>query len=310
MGRRLGGVFREAATLAEKYGDDRVFNMPIQEAYIIGSTAGMSAVGVRPFVEIQFCDYIWPGINQLVTELSKSCYLTMGKFPVSSVIRVPVGAYGGGGPYHSGSHESALLTVKGIKIVYPSNAADMKGLIKAAYYDPNPVVMLEHKGLYWSKVPGTEAAKTIEPDKDYIIPLGKGRIALEADKKEMDSGNSLVIITYGMGVHWGLNAAKQYPGSIEIVDLRTLYPMDEELVMERVKAHGKCLVLCEEQLHNSFAESVAGRISQQCFQWLDAPVFTMGAANMPAVPMNIILEKEMLPNKDKVAEKIGEILAV
>jgi len=309
VGRRLGGVFREAATLAEKYGDDRVFNMPIQEAYIIGSTAGMSAVGIKPFVEIQFCDYIWPGINQLVTELSKSCYLTMGKFPVSSVIRVPIGAYGGGGPYHSGSHESALLTVKGIKVVYPSNAADMKGLIKAAYHDPNPVVMLEHKGLYWSKVPGTEAAKTIEPDKDYIIPLGKGRIALEADNKEIERGNSLVIITYGMGVHWSLNAAKQYAGQVEILDLRTLYPMDEALVMERVKKHGKCLVLCEEQLLNSFAESVAGRISQQCFQWLDAPVYTMGAANMPAVPMNIILEKEMLPNKDKVAEKIEAILA-
>ncbi len=308
VGRRLGGVFREAATLAEKYGDDRVFNMPIQEAYIIGSTAGMSAVGVKPIVEVQFGDYIWPGFNQLVTELSKSCYLTRGKFPIQSVIRVPVGAYGGGGPYHSGTHESALLTVKGIKVVYPSNAADMKGLMKAAFYDPNPVVMLEHKGLYWSKVPGTEAAKTIEPDADYIIPLGKGRIALEADESQVKAGNSLVIITYGMGVHWALNAAKEHKGSVEIVDLRTLYPMDEELVMERVKAHGKCLVLCEEQLLNSFAESVAGRISQQCFQYLDAPVFTMGAANLPAVPLNVGLEKEMLPNKDKVSAKIAEIL--
>jgi len=308
VGRRLGGVFREAATLAEKYGDDRVFNMPIQEAYIIGSTAGMSAVGIKPFVEVQFCDYIWPGINQLVTELSKSCYLTMGKFPVSSVIRVPIGAYGGGGPYHSGCHESALLTVKGIKIVYPSNAADMKGLMKAAYHDPNPVVMLEHKGLYWSKVPGTEAAKTIEPDKDYIIPLGKGRIALEAGEQQIKTGKSAVVITYGMGVHWALNAAKNLDGQIEIVDLRTLYPMDEELVMERVKAHGKCMVLAEEQLMNSFAESVAGRISNQCFQYLDAPVFTMGAANMPAVPLNIGLEKEMLPNKDKVEAKLRELL--
>ena len=309
VGRRLGGVFREAATLAEKYGDDRVFNMPIQEAYIIGSTVGMSAVGIKSFVEVQFCDYIWPGINQLVTELSKSCYLTMGKFPVSSVIRVPIGAYGGGGPYHSGSHESALLTIKGIKVVFPSNAADMKGLIKAAHLDPNPVVMLEHKGLYWSKVPGTEAAKTIEPDKDYIIPLGKGRIAQDADAKEMGAGKSLVIITYGMGVHWSLNASKEFPGQVEIVDLRTLYPMDEELVMERVKAHGKCIVLCEEQILNSFAESVAGRISQQCFQFLDAPVFTMGAANMPAVPMNMGLEKEMLPGKDKVVALITEALA-
>jgi 2-oxoisovalerate dehydrogenase E1 component len=309
VGRRLGGVFREAATLAEKYGDDRVFNMPIQEAYIIGSTAGMSAVGIKPFVEVQFCDYIWPGINQLVTELSKSCYLTMGKFPVSSVIRVPIGAYGGGGPYHSGCHESALLTVKGIKIVYPSNAADMKGLMKAAFLDPNPVVMLEHKGLYWSKVPGTEAAKTIEPDKDYIIPLGKGRIALEATEEQIDKGNSAVVITYGMGVHWALNAAKNLQGQVEIVDLRTLYPMDEELVMERVKKHSKCLVLAEEQIMNSFAESVAGRISLQCFKYLDAPVMSMGAANMPAVPLNIGLEKEMLPNKDKVEAKLRELLA-
>ncbi len=309
VGRRLGGVFREAATLAEKFGDDRVFNMPIQEAYIIGSTAGMSAVGVKPFVEVQFCDYMWSGINQLVVELSKSCYLTMGKFPVSSVIRIPVGAYGGGGPYHSGSHESALLTVKGIKIVYPSNAADMKGLLKAAYMDPNPVVMLEHKGLYWSKVPGTEAAKTVEPDKDYIIPLGKGRIALEASAENMENGNSALVITYGMGVHWALNASKELDGTIEILDLRTLYPMDEELVMERVKAHGKCLVLCEEQLKNSFVESVAGRISQQCFQFLDAPVFTMGAENMPAVPMNVLLEKEMLPSKDKVVTALRKLLS-
>jgi 2-oxoisovalerate dehydrogenase E1 component len=309
VGRRLGGVFREAATLAEKYGDDRVFNMPIQEAYIIGSTVGMSAVGVKPFVEVQFCDYIWPGINQLVTELSKSCFLTMGKFPVHSVIRVPIGAYGGGGPYHSGCHESALLTVKGIKIVYPSNAADMKGLMKAAYYDPNPVVMLEHKGLYWSKVPGTEAAKTIEPDKDYIIPLGKGRIALEASEDQINKGNTCVVITYGMGVHWALNAAKAFDNQVEVVDLRTLYPMDEELVMERVKVHGKCLVLAEEQILNSFAESVAGRISQQCFKDLDAPVMTMGAANLPAVPLNIGLEKEMLPNKDKVESKLAELLS-
>jgi 2-oxoisovalerate dehydrogenase E1 component len=283
--------------------------MPIQEAYIIGSTVGMSAVGVRPFVEVQFCDYMWSGINQLVVELSKSCYLTMGKFPVSSVIRIPVGAYGGGGPYHSGTHESALLTIKGIKVVYPSNAADMKGLLKAAYYDPNPVVMLEHKGLYWSKVPGTEAAKTIEPDKDYIIPLGKGRIALEASDENIENGNSCVVITYGMGVHWALNAAKELNNTIEILDLRTLYPLDEKLVMERVKLHGKCIVLCEEQLKNSFAESLAGRISQYCFQDLDAPVFTMGAENMPAVPMNIILEKEMLPNKDKLYQKLIELLA-
>jgi 2-oxoisovalerate dehydrogenase E1 component len=182
VGKRLGGVFREAATLGDQFGDHRVFNTAIQEAYIIGSTVGMSAVGVKPIVEVQFADYIYPGFNQLVTEISKSCYLSCGKFPVSAVIRVPTGAYTGGGPYHSGSIESTLLTIKGIKIAYPSNAADMKGLMKAAFYDPNPVVMLEHKGLYWSKVPGTEDAKTIEPSRDYIclsVKAGKVKERLE-----------------------------------------------------------------------------------------------------------------------------------
>ncbi len=309
VGRRLGGVFREAATLAEKFGDDRVFNTPIQEAYIIGSTAGMSAVGVKPIVEVQFCDYIFPGINQLVTELAKSSYLSMGKFPVSTVIRVPIGSYGGGGPYHSGSHESILTAIRGIKVVYPSNAADMKGLMKAAWLDPNPVVMLEHKGLYWSKVPGTEAAKTPEPSEDYVIPLGKGRIALEADPEKISSGESLLVVTYGMGVHWAVNAAKDdFSGEVEVLDLRTLYPLDEKLIMERVRVHGKVLVLTEEPLLNSFSEALACRIMQNCWQLLDLPVATFGSLPLPAVAMNIGLEREMLPSKDKVSAQIRQLL--
>ncbi len=308
VGKRLGGVFREAATLAEKFGDNRVFNMAIQEAYIVGSTVGMNAVGLKPIVEVQFADYIYPGINQLVTEISKSCYLSCGKFPISMILRVPIGAYGGGGPYHSGSVESTLATIKGIKIAYPSNAADIKGLIKAAYYDGNPVVMLEHKGLYWSKVPGTEEAKMIEPDRDYILPFGKGAVVLEADQEAIDNGQSLCIITYGMGVYWAKNAAKQYPSNVEIIDIRTIYPLDEALIYRTVKKHGKCIVLTEEQLRNSFCEAVAGRIAQNCFQYLDAPVQTIGALDLPAVPMNMGLEAAMLPNADKVAIRIGELL--
>ncbi len=309
VGRRLGGVFREAATLADKFGDSRVFNTAIQEAYIIGSTVGMSALGLKPIVEVQFADYIYPGINQLVTEISKSCYLSCGKYPISCVIRVPIGAYGGGGPYHSGSVESTLATIKGIKIAYPSNAADMKGLMKAAFYDPNPVIMLEHKGLYWSKVPGTDEAKTVEPEKDYILPLGKGAVVLEASAEAIDNGESMCIITYGMGVYWAKNAAKQFNGQVEVIDLRTIYPLDEELVYNTVRKHGKCLVLTEEQLRNSFCEALAGRIAQNCFRSLDAPVQTMGAMDLPAVPMNMALEAAMLPNADKVAAKIAEILA-
>jgi 2-oxoisovalerate dehydrogenase E1 component len=308
VGRRLGGVFREAATLAEQFGDHRVFNTAIQEAYIIGSTVGMCAVGLKPIVEVQFADYIYPGLNQLVTEISKSCYLSCGKFPIQTLIRVPIGAYGGGGPYHSGCVETTLLSIKGIKIVYPSNAADMKGLLKAAFLDPNPVVMLEHKGLYWSKVPGTEDAKTTEPSRDYIIPLGKGSVVLEADEDYIDSGESCSIITYGMGVYWAKAAAKNFTGQIEIIDLRTLFPLDEALVFATVKKHGKCLILTEEQQDNSFAEALAGRISKACFRYLDAPVEVLGALNLPAVPMNIVLEQAMLPNAAKVSARLEILL--
>jgi 2-oxoisovalerate dehydrogenase E1 component len=308
VGKRLGGVFREAATLADQFGEHRVFNTAIQEAYVVGSCVGMSAVGLKPIVEVQFADYIYPGLNQLVTEVSKSCYLSCGRFPVSMILRVPTGAYGGGGPYHSGCVETTVLSIKGLKVAYPSNAADMKGLMKAAYYDPNPVVMLEHKGLYWSKVPGTEDAKTPEPSRDYILPFGKANIVLLADKNKIANGESCVVITYGMGVYWAKAAAKNFNQQIEIVDLRTLYPLDEDLVFERVKLHGKCLVLTEEQQNNSFAEALAGRISKHCFKSLDAPVEVLGALNLPAVPMNMELEKAMLPDAAKVAVILNQLL--
>ena len=308
VGGELGGVFREAALLAKKYGDARVFNTPIQEAYIVGSTVGMSAAGCKPIVEVQFADYIWPGLNQLFTEVSRSCYLSNGKWPVQALIRVPIGAYGSGGPYHSSSVESVLLQIKGIKVVYPSNAADMKGLFKASFYDPNPVVILEHKGLYWSKVPGTEEAKTVEPDEDYIIPLGKARIAWQADPAELDKGNTLTIITYGMGVHWAMNASKNFKGRVEVVDLRTLNPLDEEMIFDSVKKHNKCIVLTEETLNNSFAEALAGKISGECFEYLDAPVKVIGSVNTPAIPLNSTLEHAMLPNANLVSQAITALL--
>ncbi len=308
VGRRLGGVFREAATLAEKFGDERVFNTPIQEAFIIGSTVGMSAVGLKPIVEVQFADYIFPGINQLFTEVSRSCYLSNGKFPVSMVLRVPIGAYGSGGPYHSSSVETLITAIRGLKIAYPSNGADLKGLLKAAYYDPNPCIIFEHKGLYWSKVKGTEGAKTIEPDADYVLPFGKANIILKADNECVAKGKSLVVVTYGMGVHWALNAAKAFKGRIEILDLRTLFPLDETLIFETVKKHGRCLVVTEEAVNPSFAQSLAGRIQEFCFDYLDAPVRTIGAVNMPAIPLNEVLERTMVPSIEKVGEALRTLL--
>jgi 2-oxoisovalerate dehydrogenase E1 component len=304
VGKRLGGVFREAATLAEKFGDNRVFNTPIQEAFIIGSTVGMSAAGLKPIVEVQFADYIWPGLNQLFTEVSRSYYLSNGKWPVSAVIRVPIGAYGSGGPYHSSSVESVLANIRGIKIVYPSTGADLKGLLKAAFYDPNPVVVLEHKGLYWSKVKGTEDARTIEPAEDYIIPLGKARVALEATHEK-----SVAVITYGMGVYWAKSAAKDFPGQVEIIDLRTIHPLDEEAIFTAVRKCSRCLVLTEEPAQNSFARSLSGLISEKCFTSLDAPVMTLGSECLPAIPLNSTLEQTMLPNSLKVSLKIKELLS-
>jgi len=308
VGGELGGVFREAALLAKKYGDERVFNTPIQEAYIIGSTVGMSAAGCKPIVEVQFADYIWPGLNQLFSELSRSYYLSNGKWPVQSLIRVPIGAYGSGGPYHSSSVESVVMQIKGVKVAYPSNSADMKGLMKAAFHDPNPVVLFEHKGLYWSKVKGTDAAKTIEPDEHYLLPFGKGRIALAADPGKTEAGETLAVITYGMGVYWACNAAQQFPGQIEVIDLRTLNPWDEEMVYGAVKRHNKCIVLTEETVTHSFAEALAGKIARECFEQLDAPVATIGAGNTPAIPLNATLEQAMLPSAEKVAAAMNALL--
>ncbi|MEH1007231.1 thiamine pyrophosphate-dependent enzyme [Winogradskyella sp. ECml5-4] len=308
VGGRLGGVFREAATLAQKFGDDRVFNTPIQEAFIVGSTVGMSAVGLKPIVEVQFADYIWPGLNQLFTEVSRSCYLSNGKWPVSMILRVPIGAYGSGGPYHSSSVESVITNIRGIKIAYPSNGADLKGLMKAAYYDPNPVVILEHKGLYWSKVPGTQGATSVEPSEDYVLPFGKAWVLQEIWKQ--DNVETLTIVTYGMGVHWAMNASEALgmQDQIEVIDLRTLFPLDEATIMTSVKKTGKCLVVTEEPSNNSFARALAGKIQEECFKHLDAPVMTIGSENMPAIPLNSTLEQTMIPSTDKVKAKIEDLL--
>jgi 2-oxoisovalerate dehydrogenase E1 component len=166
--------------------------------------------------------------------------------------------------------------------------------------------MLEHKGLYWSKIKGTEEAKTVEPDADYIIPFGKGRMVQTADET---STTTISVIAYGMGVYWARNAAKNFPGKVEIIDLRTLVPLDTELIYASVKKHNRCLVITEEPANNSFAQSVAARIQQHCFEELDAPVMIIGAENTPAVPLNSTLEQTVLPNATKVAEAMEKLLS-
>ena len=308
VGARIGGVFREAATLAQQFGGERVFNTPIQEAFIVGSTVGMAAVGLKPIVEVQFADYIWPGLNQLFTELSRSYYLSNGKWAASMILRVPIGAYGSGGPYHSSSVESVVTQIRGVKVAYPSTGADLKGLMKAAYYDPNPVVIFEHKGLYWSKIKGTEGAITIEPDEDYVIPFGKARTVIEADTDKIENGESAVIITYGRGVYWSLEAAKQFEGQIEIIDLRTLNPLDEEAMYTATRKHNKVMLVTEESIENGFTLGLAARIQKHCFESLDAPIEIIGSVDTPAIPLNSILEATLLPNGDKVAIALKGLL--
>jgi 2-oxoisovalerate dehydrogenase E1 component len=308
VGKRLGGVFREAATLAQKFGDSRVFNTPIMEAFIVGSTVGMAATGCKPIVEVQFADYIWPGLNQLFTELSRSYYLSNGKWPATAVIRVPIGAYGSGGPYHSSSVESILANIRGIKVVYPSNGADMKGLMKAAFYDPNPVVILEHKGLYWSKLKGTEDAKSNLPDRNYAIPIGKARVFQEALEQHIKAGDSAVVITYGMGVYWAKAASAAFTGRVEILDLRSISPIDAEAMYDATKRHGKVLIVTEEPTGCTFAKSLAGMIQENCFKYLDAPVMVIGSEDLPAIPLNSTLEQAAIPNADKVQVRLGELL--
>lgn len=308
VGGRLGGVFREAATLAQTFGDNRVFNTPIQEAFIIGSTVGMSAVGLKPIVEVQFADYIWPGLNQLFTEVSRSNYLSNGKWPVSCVIRVPIGAYGSGGPYHSSSVESVLANIRGIKVVYPSTGADLKGLLKAAFYDPNPVVILEHKGLYWSKIPGTEGAMSTEPSADYIVPIGKARIVQEASAENLAQGNSIGIITYGRGVYWSIEAAASFEGQVEILDLRSINPLDMDAMIALSERHSKILMVTEESIENTFTLGLAGRLQRLCFEQLDAPIEIVASVDAPAIPLNSTLEAAMLPNAQKVQEAISKLL--
>ena len=190
-------------------------------------------------------------------------------------------------------------------MAYPSTGADLKGLMKAAFYDPNPVVMLEHKGLYWSKIKGTEGAKSVEPDIDYILPFGKARQVLATKEVE---GATVVVITYGRGVYWALEAAGGFPGKIEILDLRTLNPWDKETVFVSVKKHGRALVLTEEPLPHSFAMALVGEIQMQCFSYLDAPISAVGSANTPAIPLNSILEHAAIPNAEKVGKALENLL--
>ena len=277
-----GGAFKVTRGFLEKFGDRRVIDTPIAEGGFTGAAAGAAHMGLRPVVEMQFMDFISPAYDVLTNYIATSLYRGAGPMPM--VIRGPVGGGNRGGPFHSQNVEMAFFHTPGLKIVYPSTAYDAKGLIKAAIRDDNPVIFEEHKGLY--RAP---ALREVLPDQDYIVPIGEARTVRD--------GEDLTIVTYGAMVHKSLNAARTLEGDgvgVEVIDLRTLLPLDEDAIVESVKRTGRLLVVHEDTRTGGIAGEIAIRVSERAFEWLDAPMLRVTAIDAP-VPYSGSLEDYFLP---------------
>ncbi len=286
-----GGVFKVTEGFVQQFGKERVRNTALCESAIIGTSLGLSICGRASMVEMQFADFVTCGFNQIVNNLAKTNY-RWGQ-PVNVTVRMPTGAGVGAGPFHSQSTEAWFTHVPGLKVVYPSTPFDAKGLITTSLLDPNPVLFFEHKFLYRS-------LEELVPDEYYNLPLSKARIAKE--------GEDLTIVTYGLGVHWALEAAKDFPeAKIEIIDLRTLLPWDEHTVLESVKKTNRCLVLSEDTQTGSFIAEIAASVQEQMFSYLDAPVMRLGSLDTP-VPFNSELEKQFLA-KSRLKRKLSELIS-
>lgn len=284
-----GGVFKVTEGFVEKFGKDRVRNTPLCESAILGAGLGLSIKGYKAMVEMQFADFVSSGFNQIVNNLAKSYYRWGQNADV--VVRMPTGAGVGAGPFHSQSNEAWFFHTPGLKIVYPSNAYDAKGLLIASFEDPNPVMYFEHKYLYRS-VSGEV------PDEYYTCEIGKAQVVKE--------GKDITIITYGLGVHWAVEVCESLGVSAQILDLRTLLPWDKETVAENVRKTGKVLVLNEDTLTGSISAEIAAWIGEHCFQMLDAPVMREGSLDTP-VPFAASLENNFLP-KERLRYKVQYLL--
>jgi len=295
---RKGGVFTSTKGLSTKFGEDRVFNSPLAEASIAGVSIGMALTGLKPCVEIQFGDYIWPAFMQMRDELVTFRYRSNNQFSAPVIFRVAVGGFIHGGLFHSQNIESFFSHIPGLLIAYPSNAADAKGLLKTALRLNDPVLFLEHKGLYRQSY-----ASSPEPDDKYLLPFGKANVVTE--------GDDLSIITYGAMVHesnFAIRKLKEEGYSIELIDIRTMNPLDDETIFESVRKTGKAIVIHEDTLTAGFGAEIAARITDNCFEYLDGPVKRIGAKDA-FIPYHPNLEKEILPNRDKIYHELKNLLS-
>ena len=292
-----GGVFTATKGLSDEFGIDRVFNSPLAESSIVGTAVGMAVAGYKPVVEIQFGDYIWTAMMQLRNEVSTLRYRSNNAWKCPLVIRVPVGGYIHGALYHSQSIDGYFIHMPGIYLAYPSNAADAKGLLKMACRMDDPVIYMEHKGLYRQGYAATE-----EPGEDYALPFGKGRIVCQ--------GNELTIVTWGAMVQKSIEGIKSLAladGVVEIIDLRTLNPLDLDMIEASLEKTGKVLVVYEDNLTNGPGAEISALIADRFFEFLDGPVRRVAAKDSP-VPFNWFLEEKILPQTEDVSIAIQELL--
>jgi 2-oxoisovalerate dehydrogenase E1 component beta subunit len=290
-----GGVFRATMGLYEEFGEDRVLDTPLTESAIAGVAIGAAAYGMRPVAEMQFADFIMPAVNQIVSEAAKMRYRSNNDFHCPMVIRAPYGGGVHGALYHSQSVEKLFAGFPGLKIVMPSTPYEVKGLLKAAIRDEDPVLFFEHKRAY-------RLIKEEVPTEDYIIPIGKAAVKRE--------GSDVTVISYGLTVHFALQAAEELAAegiSVHVLDLRTLIPLDKKAIIEATQKTGKVLIIHEDNLTGGFGGEIAAVIAEEAFFDLDAPVRRLCGPDVPAMPYSSPLEKEFNLNPDKIVVAIRDL---
>src|SRR5690349_24899420 len=294
---KKGGVFLATDGLWAEFGDDRVIDTPLTESMIIGCSIGAALNGLRPIAEIQFADFIHPAFNQIVSEAARMRYRTNGGVGVPMVIRAPYGGGVHGALYHSQSVEAFFTHVPGLKVVIPSTPYDAKGLLRSAIRDDDPVLFFEHKKMYRS-------VRGEVPAGDYTVPLGRAQVRRE--------GRQLTVVAYGLMAHYALEAADRVAEdgiSVEVVDLRTLRPLDRETLLDSVRKTGKCVIVYEDNRFGGYGAEVAAIVAEEAFDYLDGPVTRIAGPDVPGVPYNHVLEEWFMVSPEKIAAGIRKLAA-